>query len=241
MKAAILSFSGYDSPVVDLTHMVEPGNILQGAYHLMSSLPHLPEGSVTLAVVDPGVGSSRLGMAALWQGRFIVAPDNGLITMMKGPLKSWKLPPAEPDSSSVFHGRDVFARCAARLAVDPGWTWYLDPLEDPVLLDEQKPVLSGDILSAVVLHVDHFGNCILGITQDDLLQYAPIALVSDGRETPLLTVTSYHQAPADDAFLFLKGSQGYFEMALNRKSAADKLGLSPGHRIVFKVKRRNSI
>ena len=238
MKAEILSFSGYDTPVIDLTHMVEPGNILQGAYHLRSSLPHLPEGSVTLAVVDPGVGSERSGLAVFWQGRFVVAPDNGLITMLNGPLKAWKLPPPEPGSSTVFHGRDLFARCAARIAVDPGWTSYLDPL-DPVFLEEQKPVFNGSILSVAVLHVDHFGNCILGVSSEDMKGAAPVALVSDLCETPLFPVSSYHQAPADDTLLFLQGSQGFYELALNGRSASEKLDLLPGHRISINVKRTN--
>ena len=240
MKAEILSFSGYDTPVIDLTHLVEPGNVLQGAYHLRASLPNLPEGSVTLAVVDPGVGSERSGMAAFWQGRFIVAPDNGLITMLTGPLKAWKLPPADPGSSTVFHGRDLFARCAARLAVDPGWTSYLDPL-DPVFLEEQKAILDDNILSVVVLHVDNFGNCILNATSEDMQGSFPVALVSDLCETPLFSVSSYHQAPVADALLFLQGSQGFFELALNCQSAAEKLDLLPGDRISIKVERNNSL
>ncbi|MCK5131169.1 MAG: SAM-dependent chlorinase/fluorinase [Candidatus Sabulitectum sp.] len=240
MKAAILSFSGYDTPVIDLTHMVEPGNILQGAYHLRSSLPHLPEGSVTIAVVDPGVGSNRLGLAAFWKGRFIVAPDNGLITMLSGAIKVWKLPPPESDSAPTFHGRDVFAVCAARLAVDPGWTSFLEPLEKPVFLEEPKPVLSGSTLSAFVLHVDHFGNCILGITADDLHQFTPVVLAAASGEIPLVSVSSYHQAPAADSVLFLRGSQGFYEIALNGRSAAEYLDLQPGHCLVLKGKRSNS-
>lgn len=240
MKAAILSFSGYDTPVIDLTHEVEPGNVLHGAYHLRSSLPYLPEGSVTLAVVDPGVGSDRLGLAAFWQGRFIVAPDNGLITMLPEPLKIWKLPPPESSVSPTFHGRDVFAVCAARLAVDPGWTSYLEPLESPVLIEEPKSLLEGNTLSCIVLHVDHFGNCILSIKTSDLGQFAPAALVTTDGDVPLAPVSAYQQAPADDRVLFLRGSQGFYELAFNGESAAENLNLKPGHRLTLTGKRSNS-
>lgn len=240
MKAAILSFSGYDTPVIDLTHEVEPGNVLHGAYHLRSSLPYLPEGSVTLAVVDPGVGSDRLGLAAFWQGRFIVAPDNGLISMLPDPLKTWKLPPPESSAAPTFHGRDVFAVCAARLAVDPGWTSYLEPLESPVLIEEPRSLIDDNTMSCTVLHVDHFGNCILSIKTSDLRQFAPAALVTAHEDIPIVSVSSYHQAPADDSVLFLKGSQGFYELALNGESAAENFNLKPGCRLALTGKRSNS-
>lgn len=236
MKAAILSFAGYDTPVIDLTHMVEPGNILQGAYHLRSSLPHLPKGSVTLAVVDPGVGSSRLGLAAFWRGRFIVAPDNGLITMLSDPVKIWKLPPPESDSAPTFHGRDVFAVCAARLAVDPGWTSFLEQLESPVLLSGLKPVFQVDSMSVVVIHVDHFGNCILGVEADEFMKFDSVSVSTSAGDFTVFPVTSYYQAPASDTVLSLRGSQGFFELALNGSSAAEKLGVSTGHRVTLKGK-----
>lgn len=241
MKGAILSYSGYDTPVIDLTHMVESGNILQGAYHLKSSLPHLPEGSVTLAVVDPGVGSNRLGLVALWQGRFIVAPDNGLITLLQDPVKIWQLPPPESDLHPTFHGRDYFSVCAAKLAIDPGWTFFLEPLENPVLLGETQPVLDDNMLSAIVLHVDNFGNCILSITEDDLQHCNPVTLLCASGEIPLVPVKSYFQAPEDDSVLFLLGSQGFYELALNGGSVAKNLDLQQGHRITLKVRRSNSL
>ena len=226
--------------MIDLTHEVEAGNVLQGAYHLRTSLPYLPEGSVTLAVVDPGVGSERFGLAAFWQGRFIIAPDNGLITMLPEPLKTWKLPPPESSAAPTFHGRDVFAVCAARLAVDPGWTSYLEPLESPVLIEEPKFLIEGNTLSCTVLHVDHFGNCILSIKTSDLLEFTPAALVTLEGDVPLAPVSAYHQAPADDSILFLKGSQGSYELALNGESAAEILNIQPGHRLTLTGQRSNS-
>ncbi|MEA3267148.1 MAG: SAM-dependent chlorinase/fluorinase [Candidatus Fermentibacteria bacterium] len=240
MKAVILSFAGYDTPVIDLTHGVLPGNILQGAYHLRSALHELPEGSVTLAVIDPGVGSDRLGLAALWRGRFIVAPDNGLLSLLPGPVRVWKLPPPDPGSSHTFHGRDVFAVCAAKLAVDPGWTSYLEPHENPLMLKETTCVFSREELSVAVLHVDNFGNCVLGATAEDLKLITPLTLLSSGQDIPLIQVESYYQSPVDAAVLFLTGSAGFCELAVNGGSAAEKLHLKPGSRITLKIKRSNS-
>jgi S-adenosylmethionine hydrolase len=228
MKAVILSFSGYDTPVIDITHSVLPGNILHGAYHLRSTLPRLPEGSVTLAVVDPGVGSRRFGLAALWHGRFVVAPDNGLISMLSDPVKTWKLPDPEPGSAPAFHGRDVFAPAAARLALDPGWTSFLALLKHPVLLKEPLAVPGENSLSAVVLHTDNFGNCVTCITEDDLNGFVPAEVITDSGSTPVVPVDYYIQGAGSRGVVFLMGSQGYYEIAVSGGSAAEKLGLNPG-------------
>jgi len=228
MKAVILSFSGYDTPVIDITHSVLPGNILHGAYHLRSTLPRLPEGSVTLAVVDPGVGSSRFGLAALWRGRFVVAPDNGLISMLSGSMKIWKLPDPEPGSAPTFHGRDVFAPAAARLALDPGWTAFLTPLEHPVLLEEPRAVPGESSLTTVVLHVDNFGNCVTSITEDDLNGFVPSEVITDSGSTSVVPVNYYSQGAGSHGAVFLRGSQGFYEIAVPGASAAEKLGLNPG-------------
>ncbi len=241
MKAAILSFSGYDTPVIDLTHEVEPGNVLHGAFHLRAALPHLPEGSVTLAVVDPGVGSSRLGLVALWRGRFIVAPDNGLVSMLPGPLKTWQLPHDDSSSSKTFHGRDVFAECAAKVAINPGWTSFLEELEKPVLLPQPETSVKGELLYTSVLHVDNFGNCILAVASDDLREFTPDFLTTDSTpdEIPLVAVDSYYQSPESDSVLLVLGSQGFYELALNGRSASEHLDLLPGCSITLISKRGN--
>lgn len=242
MKAVILSFAGYDTPVIDLTHEVEPGNILHGAFHLYSALPHLPEGSVTLAVVDPGVGSNRFGLAALWRGRFIVAPDNGLISMLSGQIRTWKLPQGLSSSSMTFHGRDVFAEAAARLAVNPGWTSFLDELSKPVILKQPDTSIKDDSVQTSVLHVDNFGNCVLAVACDDLNEFVPLSLISDRfpSRISLIEVDSYYQSPEADAVLMLRGSQGFFELALNGKSAAKFLNLIPGCSLTLIGKRGSS-
>lgn len=237
MKAVVLSFSGYDTPLVDLTHMVEPGNILQAAYHLRSSISNLPEGSVILAVVDPGVGSSRLGLAAFWEGRFIVAPDNGLISLLPQPVKTWILPQSQVNSSSTFHGRDVFAYCAARLAVNPGWVSFLPELKAPVKLNGFHPALKEDYFTAVILHIDNFGNCILAISFKEFCQYTNVTLVTSNGDVAVTPVNSYYQSPSLDSMLSLSGSQGFTELALNGRSAAEKLLVSPGDRLTLKAKR----
>lgn len=230
MKAAVLSFSGYDTPVVDLTHEVPRGSIIQGAFHLRASLPHLPEGSVTVAVVDPGVGSSRKGLAALWRGRYLVAPDNGLISLLHSPISLWELPRTDAIQSSTFHGRDWFAPCAARLAVDPGWTDFMKPLEDPVLNVPVAPVLSDSSAAVTVLHTDSFGNCILGMDSGGNYGVKVSAIAAAEGNIPV-TEADYYSQGAPGEVLLIPGSQGFMELALRNDSAAERLNLKPGMEI----------
>ena len=228
MKASVLSFAGYSTPVVDLTNRVGRGNVLQGAYHLRASLPHLPEGSVTLAVVDPGVGSSRGGLAAVWHGRFVVAPDNGLISLIPPPVSFLKLPPPDPTASRTFHGRDWFAPCAARLAVDPGWTDFLESLEDPVRLLSCEPEYTGATVMVTVLHTDSFGNCILNLDSGCGLRVKTVSV--EKGEFTCRKVDCYSEARGSE-LLFLRGSQGFMELAVNDDSAAELLDLQAGMRV----------
>lgn len=228
MKASVLSFAGYGTPVVDLTNRVGRGNVLQGAYHLRASLPHLPAGSVTLAVIDPGVGSSRGGLAAVWDDRFVVAPDNGLISLLPSSVSFRKLPPPDHRASNTFHGRDWFAPCAARLAVDPGWTEFLEPLNDPVRLLSCEPVFTGTTVEVAVLHTDIFGNCILGLDSGCGLNVNTVS--ADTGDFTCKNVHCYSDARGNE-LLILCGSQGFMELAVKGGSAAELTGLEPGMRV----------
>src|SRR5688572_11298249 len=118
MKAVLLSRCPL-AQVVDLTHAIPPQDVLLGALALEDALPYLPLESVVVAVVDPGVGSERAALAARSGGRWLVGPDNGLLSWCLGPdaevvrveTTRYRL----PEPSSTFHGRDVFAPAAAHL------------------------------------------------------------------------------------------------------------------------------
>lgn len=233
MKAAILSVAGYNTPLIDLTHFVEPGNIRQGAYHLCAALSELPEGSVTIAVVDPGVGSSRKALVAEWCGRFLVLPDNGLISFLPGVVQTWELPRFSSDASATFHGRDIFAPAAARLLIDPGWVTFLKKVQNPVIFDYEID-LRENCVELPILHIDCFGNCILGIREIGFKLKRTKKLIIDGKEFHLTDVLAYFEAETVDSLLFLVGSSGFFELAFNGSSAADRLGLSVGDKILLK-------
>jgi len=162
--------------VVDLTHGVPRGDVLAGAVMLADCVPHLPPG-VSLAVVDPGVGTARAAVAvrARLRGRphWFVGPDNGLlapaVAACGGAAAAWTVP-VPADLPATFHGRDVFAPAAARLAAaaDPGS--LAEPLDPRALrpLPLPRATVGPGRLSAEVLLVDGFGNLSLAAHPVDL-------------------------------------------------------------------------
>ena len=164
--------------IVDVTHGIAPQSVLQGALVLANTVPYLPAG-VHLAVVDPGVGSDRRGIALRADERIFVGPDNGLLVIAAEKVggvsaaheitnRRYALEPV----SATFHGRDIFSPAAAHLAkgVDLG---ELGPAVEPgslVRLEVPKPEISQRRIRAKCLYVDRFGNMQLNLTRADLEQ-----------------------------------------------------------------------
>src|SRR2546428_9769579 len=115
MKGAILTLHAKAS-VIDITHGVRPFAVLQGAFLLDSAWRSFPPGTVHVAVVDPGVGSDRKAIAFKAADHFFVGPDNGLFTFLNDPISETVELATQPEAAPTFHGRDVFAPVAARLA-----------------------------------------------------------------------------------------------------------------------------
>ena len=236
MKAALLS-TVPEAVLVDLTHEVRQGNVMQGAFHLWACREVITEGSVVLAVVDPGVGTARRGVAAFSGGKYYVGPDNGLFGLL--PAGEFRILPDPPaDSSTTFHGRDLFAPCAARLAADPGWFRFLRPLSEntAVPLDIQSPAWRKNSTDATVVHVDGFGNVILWLSPEEAEGFAPSSVVLPEGETREITrVGTYGD---NTGILYLQGSQGCMELAVSGGGAAEELGLKPGDRITLREESR---
>ena len=166
-----------EAEIIDITHGIRPGRVLQGALMLANALPYMPEG-VHLAVVDPGVGGSRRALALRdAEGRFHVGPDNGLLLpaadRFGGVVEAYEL--ASPEYSlqpvsRTFHGRDLFSPAAAHLARGVA-VGRLGPPIDPeelVRLDLPVPEVGQSRIRATVLAVDRFGNVALNLTREQL-------------------------------------------------------------------------
>jgi hypothetical protein len=228
---------------MDLTHGVDPQDILQGAFLLASACPYFPRGSVFCAIVDPGVGSDRKGICIQTRDYYFVGPDNGLLWKAAGENTIKRIvqltnPAYFLDPVSLtFQGRDIFAPVAAHISKGLEDIARLGkPLEKCVeyaLPDVERTV---DSLGLTVVHIDRFGNVTLNIRETDFKQFVQnrqYFLTIKGTRINK-TVTSYSQAPAGELFL-IGSSSGYMEVALKNANAANRLGVICRDKAVLKI------
>ena len=218
---------------LDLGHAFDPGDVWAASFQLRCAWPHLPGDCVVLAVVDPGVGTFRRAVALAIGDRLVVAPDNGLATAI-GPAAEvvtldWRRMGFE-EPSATFHGRDLFAPAAARLAAGADLLSLGEDLVSNSLLPcpLPAPVRTGSGIEGTILHVDRFGNLVTNVRAEDHAEMTMAAFV--GRAARL--VRTYADAQPDEVVL-LEGSAGYLELAINCGSAEEATGLERGDTVVF--------
>ena len=249
--------------VIDVTHSLPPGDVRQAAFKLWQCVPYFPHGTVFLAVVDPGVGTSRRAVAAAWDHFTVVAPDNGLLTYLLAeapPRAAVELTRAEyqrPRVSSTFHGRDIFAPAAAHLARGLRLDRLGPPVHDLVRFEWPRlELLEGPQVKGELLHADHFGNWITSLgrmteADGDLelqpwlpscpparLQLFPRLrlLLPTGLELPILRTFG---ESAEGTVLAYIGSEGLLEIGVNRGSAAAMLPLQTGQDVLLTYEGRS--
>ena len=233
MKGVILSICA-SARLVDLTHELQPQDVVRGALALESAVPFFPRGSVHLAVVDPGVGSARRALAIRAGGRYLVGPDNGVLTLAMG-SSGWaavSLTAAEyrlPEVSATFHGRDVFAPAAAYLAAGVPMERLGPPVSDPVRLVLPGCHIEGEWLVGEVLDVDRFGNLVSSISAARLgtLPGRGVTTVEVGGRLVGGLVGSYAEG-RDEAAAAIVGSTGRLEIFVKAGSARRLLDAGRG-------------
>lgn len=231
MKAALLRHAPC-AIIVDLCHDVQPHCISHAAFILRASYAHFPERAIFACVVDPGVGSSRSLIAAQWHRQTFLAPDNGLLAHL-APLGAqfWRLQADMSNVSNTFHGRDIIAPIAARLACGATLTTLGCPLDPAHIqpLPTPQPEISASAIRTHVVHVDRFGNCLLDVPCA-AMPAAPPLWNCDGQAVH--HVRTYADL-RDQEIGLLPGSQGVMELACNQKSCAQLLGLKPGSPVLL--------
>ena len=238
MKGAILGIAP-ESVLVDLTHDIPAHDVLQGSLQLAAACSYFPAGTVFVAVVDPGVGSARRAIAIEAGGYRFVAPDNGLLTAAlatRAPRQIVQITErryALPAISRTFEGRDRFGPAAAWLARGTALNELGPALADYARLEIPVLRATGDALCGTVLYVDRFGNAVTNIDRRTFEAFAPghqlrIEVAGHAVGEP---VETYAQIPPD-AVAALFGSSDHLEVAMNAASAAARLGLAPGARVV---------
>ena len=228
VKGTILKLAP-GTELVDISHRVPPGDVETAAFLLAAAAPAFPEGTVHLAVVDPGVGSGRRILTARTAAAWFVAPDNGLLTPVlegAGSLRSVeKHDLFLPGPGQTFHGRDRFAPVAAWL-LRGGPEAELGPeIGDPQRLPSPPPRRSPGRISGRVIHVDRYGNLVTDIPAS-WLPPGPCRAEVGGRATSR-RASHYAEIPADEAAL-LPGSLGTVELSLNGDDLARRWGAGRG-------------
>ncbi|MEV4757609.1 SAM-dependent chlorinase/fluorinase [Micromonospora sp. NPDC049559] len=218
--------------VIDVTHEIPPADVTRGAAVLAQTVGYLPP-AVHVAVVDPGVGTARRGVAVGTPGGVLVGPDNGLLPWaaetLGGVDAAVELTNPEwfpAGVSATFHGRDVFAPAAARLALGAPLAAAGTAIDPASLVRLPEPVVaSGDgWLEAQVLTVDHFGNVQLAAPAASLARLGRALLVGPLRAT---RASTFGEVPVGELVVY-PDSAGLVAIAVNTGRADRRLGVAPG-------------
>ncbi len=216
-----------DARVVDLSHEIPPQDIELARLSVARYWRRFPEGAVHLAVVDPGVGTSRPCVAVESDRRFLVGPDNGVLSpaLLLAGARAVVLP-VPPSASRTFHGRDVFAPAAAALAQGTPLDTLGTPLDAPVVRRTREAVRREDgAVVGEVIAIDRFGNAIT-----NLLGARAGVVAAGGRPVP---IRATYADVALGAPVAISGSSGLLEIAVREGNAATTLGLTRGAAVVW--------
>ncbi len=234
MKGVMLSLCP-DATLVDITHDVPPHDVLDATLQLAAAARYFPAGTIFLAVVDPGVGSARRGIAVEAGDYRFVAPDNGVLTAVLrewAPKKIVELTErryARPTVSRTFEGRDRFAPAAGWLAKGIQLTALGRPAPDYYRLDIPLPQVDESTISGIVLRVDRFGNLVTNIDRrafEATARSGTMQVTAAGHTVGRLVATYADIQPGEICALF--GSTDHLELAANSESAAARLQLARG-------------
>jgi len=233
--------------IIDVTHLVPPGDVRRGAAVLAQTVPYLPP-AVHVAVVDPGVGTGRRGVAVAAGDSVFIGPDNGLlswaVTAAGGATRAFSLTNRRLWLSQVtptFHGRDIFMPVAAHLAADAELTAAGAEIDvgDLVALPAPERVVRDLTASGEVLTVDRFGNVQLTITAADAAEIGVTrggtVLAHFGHRQLTLPYRETFGAVATGELVAYADSAGLVSVAVNGGNAAQRLGLPPGARVSITV------
>lgn len=229
MKGVLLSLAS-DAEIVDITHEIPPQDVERARLTLARVWRRFPEGTVHLVVVDPGVGSSRAALAVSSNGRFLVGPDNGVLSpgLLLPGARAVALP-LPPGASATFHGRDIFAPAAAALACgEPIDSLGPAMTDDPIIRRTPEPTRGADgALHGEVILVDRFGNAVT-----NLISMRGGTVCVGALELPLRR--TYAEVP-DGKPVAVVGSTGFIEIAIRNGDAARSFGLTRGAAVSFRA------
>jgi S-adenosyl-L-methionine hydrolase (adenosine-forming) len=234
MKGVILSINS-SAKLVDVTHQIGTGSISQAALLLRETFPYFPEGTVHLAVVDPGVGSDRRLLALQAGAHFFVGPDNGLFWPLFRDFEGTQAVQLTqsryflPGVTRTFHGREIFAPVAAHLSLGLSLESLGPTVRDLATVNIPQPYVKEGVLCGQIIRVDNFGNLVTNISArelTDFLESAPPRI-----ETGKLVIRKLSRIYADceeGEPLALINSSNLMELAVKLGRASEYIGLRDG-------------
>ena len=231
-----------DAQIVDISHAVQPFDILDGALTIAEVYSYFPSGTTHMVVVDPGVGTARRPIVLSTERHFFVAPDNGVLSLVYAREQRISVRHVTAEHyflqprSNTFHGRDIFSPVAAYLAKGVDAERFGEEITDYVRFSFPRPKpVDERTLRGAVLKVDRFGNLVTNITPADvpkLFEAAPpIFKITVGTKGQVNRIcANYAEGGPGEAFGIL-GSMGFLEIATNRGSAYQLLGAGKGSEV----------
>jgi S-adenosyl-L-methionine hydrolase (adenosine-forming) len=233
-----------EARIVDLTHEVLPGRVARAAFVLEAACPDFPPGTIHLAVIDPGVGTDRRGLAVRAHGQTFVGPDNGLLEWAFRDPKARIRELVEPSFfrqpvSRTFHGRDVFAPVAAHLACGVAFDSLGPAVEDPVRLGAGEAQLADGRLIGRVMWIDRFGNALTNL-RDEAVRGAFPGVDDERLQVRVVdrTIRGLSRSYGDSgsgALVAIMGSSGRLEIAVVNGDVAWRFGIGEGDEVAVRV------
>ena len=240
MKGVILAINP-QATLVDISHQVPPHSIEEAAYLLKSCYRYFPDGTVHVAVVDPGVGSARRSLIAKSERYFFLAPDNGLLTHVIADSGGIEVREIENKAyrltspGRTFDGRDLFAPAAAWLTKQQSFASFGRLIDDCRMFTISKPKWEAMVLVGEIVHVDRFGNLISNLTPhhvkeiQDVMKRSNVLIRIAGHKIDTLA-GSYSEGTAEQPSALIN-SDGRLEIFVKEASAADLLKMGRGARV----------
>ncbi|HVX38810.1 MAG TPA: SAM-dependent chlorinase/fluorinase [Gemmatimonadaceae bacterium] len=227
MKGVLVSRAP-DAQLVDITHEIPPQDVERARLTVARTWRRFPAGTVPLVVVDPGVGSARAALAVASDGRFLVGPDNGVLSpaLLAPGARAVELPTPR-GASATFHGRDVFAPAAAALACGVSIETLGIECSSPIIRRTPEAVRRADgAIDGEIIILDRFGNAITNVLglRGGVVEIGELRLP--------LRRTYAEVAPGEPVCVV--GSSGFIEIAVRNGSAAERLGLVRGAPIIVR-------
>jgi S-adenosylmethionine hydrolase len=240
MKGVVSSIA--NAKLIDITHDISPYNIHEGAFVLLSAAPSFPDGTVHIAVVDPGVGTKRRGLVITTRSQILIGPDNGLLlptAHFLGDFVVYEISNKRymlDSISETFHGRDIFAPIAAEIVNGIPFNEIGKRIDDFIDLSFEEAEITKQTAIGKIIYIDSFGNIITnidGMKLRSIIDYNKKIMVLIGEKRRKLPFVRSYNYVKKKQYLITISSSNLMEIGMNQDNASKKLNVKPGDEIII--------